>query len=195
MKLGVVYQIQSRIDRCIHTIGKRVNGLNEVLTTLKRLLLSYDFGTILGLYINNVLMNFFKRKLGRMGAVLLSALALAVFVVPVYAHVSWCSSDPIVRLSDGSVFNVVVEAPIEYVGSQVGVNIVTQEGAQLVDVPEGALDLDVDFKANGEEPRFGVTVNPVGNFPLRVIVLKNNVVVAEQEGVSGATVHVQLNTL
>lgn len=122
-------------------------------------------------------------------------MALALFVVPVYAHVSWCSSDPVVRLADGSVLNVVIQAPTEYAGSQVGVHIVTQEGAQLVDVPESDLNLDVDFAVAGQGSRFGVSANPSGNFPLRMTVLRDGVPVAEVEGMPGATVHLQLPTL
>ena len=47
-------------------------------------------------------------------AFLVTVLMVAVVgVVPAGAHVSWCSSDPVVTLPDGSVVNVVVEAPVE----------------------------------------------------------------------------------
>ena len=50
-------------------------------------------------------------------AFLVTVLMVAVVgVVPAGAHVSWCSSDPVVTLPDGSVVNVVVEAPVEYTG-------------------------------------------------------------------------------
>ena len=61
-------------------------------------------------------------------AFLVTVLMVAVVgVVPAGAHVSWCSSDPVVTLPDGSVVNVVVEAPVEYTGSTVSVNLLAPQ--------------------------------------------------------------------
>jgi hypothetical protein len=115
------------------------------------------------------------------------AVLLAV-TAPASAHVSWCSSDPVVVLPDGSVVNVIVEAPIENIGSHVAVGILAQQGSELTEVIHGDLVLHPSFAAGLQNPNFLVLSRPIGNFPLRVTVLRDNVVVQVKEGTPGAVV-------
>ncbi len=119
---------------------------------------------------------------------LIAVVVLLVVVAPASAHVSWCSSDPVVVLPDGSVLNVIVEAPIENIGSHVVVGMVAQRGAQLTEVIHGDLVLHPMFTAGLNNPSFLVVAQPVGNFPLRVTVLRDNVVVQVKEGTPGNAV-------
>lgn len=125
-------------------------------------------------------------------SLLLVVLTLLAFAVPAGAHVSWCSSDPVVVLPDGSVINVIVEAPIENIGSHVGVGILAQQGSQLTEVIHGDLVLHVAFADPLQNPNFFVVAHPGGNFPLRVTVLRDNVVVQVKEGSPGAAVRMLL---
>lgn len=117
---------------------------------------------------------------------------LLVAITPAGAHVSWCSSDPVVVLPDGSVINVIVEAPVDYAGSHVLVGVLAQEGAELTEVINGDLILHASFAAGLHNPNFLVIARPVGNFPLRVTVLRDNVVVEVNEGSPGVPVRMWL---
>lgn len=123
---------------------------------------------------------------------LIVVVALLAATAPASAHVSWCSSDPVVVLPDGSVVNVIVEAPIEYAGSHVIVGVLSQQGSQLTEVINGDLILHPAFAAALPNPRFFVAARPVGTFPLRVTVFRDNVVVQVTEGTPGALVSMWL---
>lgn len=127
-------------------------------------------------------------------AFLVTVLMVAVVgVVPAGAHVSWCSSDPVVTLPDGSVVNVVVEAPVEYTGSTVSVNLLAPQGSVLTAVLAGDLDLDVNFHAVQHANRMFLVVAPHGNFPLRVTVTRDGATVAYAEGESGHALTMWVN--
>ena len=127
-------------------------------------------------------------------AFLVTVLMVAVVgVVPAGAHVSWCSSDPVVTLPDGSVVNVVVEAPVEYTGSTVSVNLLAPRGSVLTAVLAGDLDLDVNFHAVQHANRMFLVVAPHGNFPLRVTVTRDGATVAYAEGESGHALTMWMN--
>ena len=127
-------------------------------------------------------------------AFLVTVLMVAVVgVVPAGAHVSWCSSAPVVTLPDGSVVNVVVEAPVEYTGSTVSVNLLAPQGSVLTAVLAGDLDLDVNFHAVQHANRMFLVVAPHGNFPLRVTVTRDGATVAYAEGESGHALTMWVN--
>ena len=141
-------------------------------------------------------------------AFLVTVLMVAVVgVVPAGAHVSWCSSDPVVTLPDGSVVNVVVEAPVELqdvmptvveapvenTGSTVSVNLLAPRGSVLTAVLAGDLDLDVNFHAVQHANRMFLVVAPHGNFPLRVTVTRDGATVAYAEGESGHALTMWVN--
>ncbi|MBK9096085.1 MAG: hypothetical protein IPM84_25675 [Anaerolineae bacterium] len=127
-------------------------------------------------------------------AFLVTVLMVAVVgVVPAGAHVSWCSSDPVVTLPDGSVVNVVVEAPVENTGSTVSVNLLAPQGSVLTAVLAGDLDLDVNFHAVQHANRMFLVVAPHGNFPLRVTVTRDGATVAYAEGESGHALTMWVN--
>lgn len=118
--------------------------------------------------------------------------ALLAVTAPASAHVSWCSSDPVIVLPDETVLNVIVEAPIEYIGSHVVVNMLGQRGSEMTEVINGDLILDPSFADVLPNPRFFVTARPVGTFPLRVTVLRDNLVVQVIEGRPGTPVNMWL---
>ena len=124
--------------------------------------------------------------------VLVAVVVVLLAVTPAGAHVSWCSSDPVVALPDGSIVNVIVEAPIDFAGSHVAVGVLAQQGAELLEVINGDLVLHTAFAAGLHNPNFLVIAHPVGNFPLRVTVLRDNVVIAVNEGSPGAAVRMWL---
>lgn len=127
-------------------------------------------------------------------AFLVTVLMVAVVgVVPAGAHVSWCSSDPIVTLPDGSVVNVVAEAPVEYIGSTVSINLLAPRGSELTAVLAGDLDLDVNFHAVQHTNGMFLVVAPHGNFPLRVTVTRDGATVAYAEGESGHALTMWVN--
>ncbi len=119
--------------------------------------------------------------------VLLVALVLVavVGVMPAGAHVSWCSSDPVVTLADGRVVSVLVEAPVEYAGSTVSVNLLAPQGSVLTAVLPGDLDLDVNFNGNFPFQRMHVVAAPHGGFPVRVTVAVDGATVSFVEGGAG----------
>ncbi len=125
---------------------------------------------------------------------LMTILIVAVVgVMPAGAHVSWCSSDPVVTLADGSVVNVLVEAPVEFAGSNVFVNMLAPRGSELTALLEGDLNLDVNFHAVQHTNRMFLVVAPQGNFPLRVTVTHNGVTVAYIEGGAGQALTTWVN--
>ncbi len=62
------------------------------------------------------------------------------------------------------------------------------EGSELTEVIHGDLVLHPSFAAGLQNPNFLVLSRPIGNFPLRVTVLRDNVVVQVKEGTPGAVV-------
>ena len=118
-------------------------------------------------------------------------LVLAVSITPTFARLAWCSTDPIVTLPDGRVVSVLVEAPVEFAGSEVKVKINAPHGAVLDSVLPGDLVLNVKYKDNESKGEFKLAVDPEGKFPVRVTVSLDNQVVKVIEGETSESVEME----
>ena len=57
---------------------------------------------------------------------------LSIVVLPMSAGWTWCSSDPRIKLANGSVFNIKVSVPTDKIGEEVNLDIVAPAGSRVI---------------------------------------------------------------